>query len=91
MDGRKRFDLGIIGGGQLARMTAERAAKLGLTIAVLDPSDECPAALVAHDFLRSEFDDPDGLRALVERSRVTTFDLESPDVRVLDRLARAGH
>jgi 5-(carboxyamino)imidazole ribonucleotide synthase len=87
----ERFDLGIVGGGQLARMTIERASKLGLSTVVLDPDPECPAAGVADAHVGAAFDDPDGLRALVERSRVTTFDLESPDARVLARLERNGH
>ena len=38
------FTLGIIGGGQLARMTAIAAAQMGLQVSVLHPSQDCPAA-----------------------------------------------
>jgi len=88
---RRTFDLGVVGGGQLARMTVERAAKMGLRTLVLDPSPDAPAAGVADGFVRSRFDEPVGLRRLVEQSRVTTFDLEGVDADAMARLAGEGH
>ncbi len=87
----RKFDLGIVGGGQLARMTVERAAKLGFRSMVLDPAEDCPAAEVAAGFLRAGFDDRDALRELADRCRVTTLDLEAPDARALADLERRGH
>lgn len=84
-------DVGIVGGGQLARMTAERAAKLGLNVAVLDPSADCPARSMAVLHVRSGFDDAEGLSRLVEASRVTTFDIELADTAALGRLEALGH
>ena len=80
-------DLGIVGGGQLARMTAERAAKLGLTTVVLDPSPDCAAGDLATRHIVAGFDDAEGLRELVESTRVTTFDIEAGDAAILRQLA----
>ena len=38
--------VGIIGGGQLARMTAMAAYRLGINIAVLDPDINSPASQI---------------------------------------------
>ena len=86
MNSLERVDLGIVGGGQLARMTVERAAKLNLTTLVLDPSPDCPAASVASGSLTAPFDDAEGLRKLVSRSLVTTYDVEAADTGVLAAL-----
>ncbi|MEM9404415.1 MAG: 5-(carboxyamino)imidazole ribonucleotide synthase [Acidobacteriota bacterium] len=83
-------DLGIVGGGQLARMTAERAAKLGLKTVVLDPSADCAAGDLATRHIEASFDDADGLRELVETTRVTTFDIEAGDAAILRQLESEG-
>lgn len=36
--------VGVLGGGQLGRMMAEAAHRLGARITVLDPTENCPAA-----------------------------------------------
>ena len=40
--------VGIIGGGQLGRMLAIAAARLGYRTLVLEPQRDCPAAQVAN-------------------------------------------
>jgi 5-(carboxyamino)imidazole ribonucleotide synthase len=42
-----RFDLGFLGGGQLARMSIQAATKLGLKCLSLDPGTETPSSRVA--------------------------------------------
>ncbi len=86
-----KVDVGIVGGGQLARMTVERAAKLGLSTAVLDPAKWPPAAEFTSRHIQSDFADPRGLRSLVECSQVTTFDIEAGDAGVLAELEAEGH
>ncbi len=49
--------IGIIGGGQLGRMLASSAARLGFRTLVLDPDADCPAAQVANDLIRGAYDD----------------------------------
>jgi 5-(carboxyamino)imidazole ribonucleotide synthase len=43
----ERFDLGFLGGGQLARMSIQAAQRMGLRCVSLDPGEETPASQVA--------------------------------------------
>ncbi|MFD1563900.1 5-(carboxyamino)imidazole ribonucleotide synthase [Haloarchaeobius amylolyticus] len=81
--------IGVVGGGQLGRMLAEAAAPLGVEVVVLDPTPDCPAALVARDQIVAEFDDEDGIRDLAERADVLTFEIELADQDVMDRVSEA--
>lgn len=37
--------IGIIGGGQLGKMMAQSAQKMGYKVIVLDPNEDCPLSL----------------------------------------------
>jgi len=78
--------IGVVGGGQLGRMLAEAAAPLGVEVVVLDPTPDCPAALVARDQIVADFDDVAGIRELAERADVLTFEIELADQDVMDRI-----
>ncbi|WP_254522910.1 5-(carboxyamino)imidazole ribonucleotide synthase [Natrinema caseinilyticum] len=78
--------IGVVGGGQLGRMLAEAAAPLGVEVVVLDPTPDCPAALVARDQIVAEFDDESGIRDLAGRADVLTFEIELADQDVLERI-----
>lgn len=80
--------LGVVGGGQLGRMMGEAAAPLGVEIAVLDPTPDCPAAPVVREQIVGDFDDPDGLRELADRADVLTFEIELADPDVLETVQR---
>ncbi len=73
------MNLGILGGGQLARMMALAAHPLGITCTVLDPSaDPCSGAVAK--VIRGEYDD---LRALYELARTSdciTYEFENVPV-----------
>ena len=83
--------LGIIGGGQLARMIVPEAARLGCETTVLDPTPESPGGVLAHRQIVGGLDDGLALRALVEASDVTTFEIETVDTQILLELEAAGH
>lgn len=78
--------IGIIGGGQLARMTALEARRMGYRIAVLDPDPEGPAAQVADVFVTGAFDNLEAATALAERSDVITLDTEHVPAELLAQL-----
>lgn len=93
---RDHFDyllmkIGIIGGGQLGKMMAQKAKKMGFYVTVLDPTPDCPAAQVADKQVVGDFYDENKLRELVEESDVTTYDIEHIDVEVLKELFDKGH
>jgi len=79
--------LGVVGGGQLGRMLAEAAAPLGVEVIVLDPTPDCPAAPVARDQIVGDFDDPDAIGRLAERTDALTYEIELADP---DHLADAS-
>ncbi len=72
--------IGIIGGGQLARMLAMAVARLGLRAVILEPDRNCPAAQVANDHLIYAYDDETGLAALTDASDVITYEFENVPV-----------
>jgi len=67
--------IGILGGGQLARMMALAAHPLGLRCRVYDPAPQPPAAAVA-EHVRGDFDDGDALRRFASGLEVATYELE---------------
>jgi len=83
--------LGIVGGGQLAKMTAQAATRLGLEVAVLERAREFPAHALD---TRSSFGDWNDAATLIEFARgvdVVTLENEFVDARALHALEAAGH
>lgn len=78
--------LGILGGGQLAKMLLQEASKLGLDVAVLDPSPLCPAAPLAGRLVTGGYHDAAAIRRLAEDCEVLTYDLEHVDTAALAAL-----
>jgi 5-(carboxyamino)imidazole ribonucleotide synthase len=83
--------IGIIGGGQLGRMMAKAAKRLGCTCVVLDPTPGSPAGQVSGHQIVGAYHDPAKLRELAESCDVVTFDIEDIDANTLIQLAREGH
>lgn len=81
--------IGIVGGGQLARMMAEAAPSLGLCVTVLDPTPECPASAFASQIV-GDFDDLEKLSALARVSDVVTLDIEAVSAGCLEALEHSG-
>ncbi|MSR14401.1 MAG: 5-(carboxyamino)imidazole ribonucleotide synthase [Gammaproteobacteria bacterium] len=81
--------VGIVGGGQLARMMAEAAADIGLEVIVLDPTPDCPAREFAGQIV-GEFDDRAKLAELARRCDVVTLDIEAVHAESLTILEQSG-
>ena len=69
--------IGIIGGGQLGKMMAQSAQKMGYKAIVLDPDADCPCQHVAHQFINANYDDLAALESLGEASDVITYEFEN--------------
>ncbi|MEV1291334.1 5-(carboxyamino)imidazole ribonucleotide synthase [Pseudonocardia sp. NPDC049635] len=82
--------VGMVGGGQLARMTAQAAVALGQTLRVLAASPDDPAARVTPDVVVGDPDDGAALRELASGCSAVTFDHEGVPQEVLRPLAEAG-
>lgn len=71
--------IGIIGGGQLGRMTAMAARQMGYRIAVLDPDADSPCAQIADHVVQAAYNDRDAARELARMSDVLTYEFENVD------------
>lgn len=69
--------IGIIGGGQLGRMLAMSASKLGFKCIILEPSAGCPASQLANDQIVAGYDDEHALQELFKRCDVVTYEFEN--------------
>ncbi len=69
--------IGIIGGGQLGRMLALAAARLGYRCHVYAPDETGPAALVAARFTRGAFEDEAALARFAGEVDVVTYEFEN--------------
>jgi len=68
--------VGMVGAGQLARMTAQAAIPLGQSLRVLAESADDGAALVTADVLIGDYRSIDDLRTFAKGCDVVTFDHE---------------
>ena len=83
--------LGIIGGGQLARMTAIAALPLGVDVVVLEKNPDSPAARLSPDCVIGDWTDGNTLLEFARRCDVITLENEFVDAAALGILERAGH
>lgn len=82
--------IGIIGGGQLGRMSALAAARLGYRVHVFTPETDSPAEQVAAQATVAAYDDLAALEVFAGSVDVITFEFENipaPSLRLLDSLA----
>jgi len=80
--------IGIIGGGQLARMLATAAAELGFEINIYCPDRDCPAAQVANKTVLGNYDDNEKLVAFAKNINVLTYEFENIDTKALEELEK---
>jgi 5-(carboxyamino)imidazole ribonucleotide synthase len=83
--------LGIIGGGQLAKMTALAARELGCDVLVLERSDPSPAAPLANNALVGDWNDPATLLQLAAQVDVVSIENEFLNVDALEVMVQGGH
>jgi 5-(carboxyamino)imidazole ribonucleotide synthase len=83
--------VGIVGAGQLARMSYEAATRLDVHLRVLARDEAEAAARVFSDVVIGSPDDAGDLEAFSRICDVVTFDHELVDVDVLARLESQGH
>lgn len=69
--------VGIVGGGQLGRMSAVAAARLGFVVHIFSPEQDAPAAQVAARSTIAPYDDLTALRQFANDVDVITFEFEN--------------
>jgi 5-(carboxyamino)imidazole ribonucleotide synthase len=83
--------LGILGGGQLARMTAYAAFRLGMRVHVMEKFAGSPAGQIAHDETVGDPSDHELLRTFAAACDVVTLESEFVNERHLTAVEDAGH
>ena len=69
--------LGVLGGGQLGRMFAMSARRLGYRVHTLAPEDDTPTGQIADVEINASYDDLDAVRAFAKGVDVVTFEFEN--------------
>ncbi len=82
--------IGILGGGQLARMLAMAAARLGFDATILTPERDAPASRVAARTILADYDEPAALDELATTCDVVTFEFENVPAAAVGRLTARG-
>lgn len=82
--------IGVIGGGQLGRMFAFEAKRMGYHVVVLDPKVNSPAGQVADEQIVAGFDELWAYRELASKTDVITFEFEHINVEILALIENEG-
>lgn len=77
--------VGVIGGGQLARMLGEAAAPLGITVIALDPTPNPPAASTCRT-IEGDFDDKQIISEIATEADYLTIEIELADPDILESI-----
>ena len=80
--------IGILGGGQLGRMTAMAARTMGYRVRVMDPEAACPASFVVDETIVGRWDDVGAARRLATGADAVTLEIEQIGVDALAEVAR---
>lgn len=80
--------IGILGGGQLGRMTAMAARALGYRIQVMDPDPSCPARFVVDACFEGNWNDARAAADLARGSDVVTLEIEQVSLASLEAAAK---
>lgn len=69
--------IGMLGGGQLGRMSAQAGEKIGLKTHVYCPEDDSPAEQVAAFHTRAAYEDKDALKKFAQSVDAITYEFEN--------------
>lgn len=83
--------IGVIGGGQLGRMFALDAKRMGYDVITLDPQERSPTGQVADEQIVAAYDDVAAIDELGRRSDIVTYEFENVAIASVERLERSAH
>jgi 5-(carboxyamino)imidazole ribonucleotide synthase len=78
--------LGVLGGGQLGRMFAIAARRMGYRVHTFSPEDDAPAGQVADVEVTASYEDLDALRTFARGVDVVTFEFENVPIEAIDAI-----
>ena len=76
--------IGVLGSGQLGRMFAIAARRMGYRVHTFSPDDDTPTGQVADVEVTAAYDDLDALRAFARNVHVVTFEFENVPIEAVD-------
>lgn len=82
--------IGMLGGGQLGRLMAIEAAKLGFRVHTYCPETNAPAAQVSSKTVFGAYDDAEKLKAFAAECDVISYEFENVPAACVDILEQAG-
>lgn len=80
--------IGILGGGQLGRMFAIAARRMGYRVHAFDPTPDGPAGQVADAEINASYDDLDAARRFAQDVDVVTFEFENVPAQTLAEIEK---
>lgn len=78
--------LGVLGSGQLGRMFAIAARRMGYRVHTFSSEDDTPTGQVADLEVSASYDDLDALRAFARHVDVVTFEFENVPIEAIDAI-----
>ena len=85
---RQYTTIGMVGGGQLGRMFAIAARRMGYRIITLDPTDDCPTAHLSDAQTIAPYDDVAAAEGFARLCDVVTFEFENVPAETLSAIER---
>ncbi|MDD8018275.1 MAG: 5-(carboxyamino)imidazole ribonucleotide synthase [Bacteroidota bacterium] len=86
----KKINIGILGGGQLARMSALAASRLGFDVTIMEKEIRSPAGKLTHNEFVGWIDSDTHLKKFAEHCDVITLENEFVDHHKLEFLEKLG-
>src|SRR5579864_8253924 len=83
--------IGVIGGGQLGRMFALDAKRMGYDVITLDPQPKSPCGQVSDEQIVAAYDDMNAIDDLGRRTDVVTYEFENIAIESVRRLEKDGY
>ena len=80
--------IGILGGGQLGKMTLEVSNKWGIKIYILDPDENCPSKSLCNKFFQGDLMDFNTVYNFGKEVDIITIEIENINVEALEQLEK---
>lgn len=81
---KHNLTLGILGGGQLGRMSAMAAARLGISVVTYCPEENAPASHVSKQTIVAAYDDKTALKKFADLCDIITYEFENIPVETIE-------
>lgn len=83
--------IGVIGGGQLGRMFALDAKRMGYYVITLDPQEHSPCGQVSDEQIVAAYDNIQAIDDLGRRTDIVTYEFENIAIESVQRLENDGY